>query len=285
MDYWQNDDRTWSKDSLYYIETPSKLSQELLFYIQESGRFKASKPYFTEREHLPSFLMKYTTSGQGTLFYEGQTYILEKGDFFWIDCSKYQHYYTSSEEPWEMDWVHFYGSNAASFYEHFMRTGTNVCHAPQSRIPRVMQMIFDLQKQKNAKTDLRVSLLIHELLNEMLLNKFEIDFEDDDIPDYLTEIKHYLDLHFRETITLDQLAAITNRDKFQLSKEFSRYMGVSPIDHHLLNKVTHAKELLRYSSKSIKEIANEVGITNASYFTRLFKSRTGMTPMDYRRIR
>ncbi|WP_416378616.1 helix-turn-helix domain-containing protein [Enterococcus casseliflavus] len=47
--------------------------------------------------------------------------------------------------------------------------------------------------------------------------------------------------------------------------------------------MSYAKELLRFTSLSMKEISEVIGIKNSSYFSRLFKKRTGMTPLNYRK--
>ncbi|MEQ7138963.1 AraC family transcriptional regulator [Enterococcus casseliflavus] len=283
MSYWQNDHRNWSPDSLYLIETPSQMCKELLFYVQETGHFKASKPYFTERENYPSYLLKFTHSGQGTLFYEGSTYTLEKNSFFLIDCKRYQHYFTSSNEPWEMDWIHFYGLGTETFYNYFLRSGSNKCQSVNSKIPAIIQKIQNQLLQKSGKSEFKVSLLIHELLNEVILNKYHSNDFEDDIPYHIKEIRAYLEANLTRTVTLDELATAFNRDKFHLSKEFTKFQGVPPIEYHLLAKISYAKELLRFTSLSMKEISEVIGIKNSSYFSRLFKKRTGMTPLNYRK--
>jgi AraC family transcriptional activator of pobA len=55
------------------------------------------------------------------------------------------------------------------------------------------------------------------------------------------------------------------------------------VSHHIQQRVVlEAKRLLYHSSKSIKEIAGELGYDDFSYFTRLFVKVTGMTPLIFR---
>ena len=82
MVYWEKADHSWTKDSERVIHTPSQKSKELFFYLQEIGHFKAFKPYFTERENLPSYLIKFTLGGQGFLQYQGKEYHLSLVIFF-----------------------------------------------------------------------------------------------------------------------------------------------------------------------------------------------------------
>lgn len=289
MNYFENADYSWSKDSTRFIHTPSQKTQKLFYFVQEIGHFKASRPYFTERAGLPSFLMKFTLGGIGELRYQDETFSLNNGSVFFIDCKNYQYYKTVSQnEPWEMDWLHFYGANSAAFYEEFMRSGKNVFQtlgAPlENPIHLMMKQLLKLQEQPNAKSDYQASVLIHQLLNELLLQKFQQDFKEEDIPHYVLAMKDYLDTHFQEVVTLDGLEKIFHFNKFQLNKEFSLYMGVPPIDYVISKKISYAKDLLRYTNESVQVIALECGIENAAYFSRLFKKKSGLNPTEYRKM-
>jgi mannose-6-phosphate isomerase class I len=101
MTYWEKANHSWTADSTRFILTPKQKSRDLFYYIQEIGYFKANKPYFTERENLPSYLMKFTLSGTGELHYQDEVYTLKAGDIFFIDCKNYQYYKTISSEPWK----------------------------------------------------------------------------------------------------------------------------------------------------------------------------------------
>lgn len=287
MDYWEKANHSWSTDSLRYINTSTQKQRELFYYIQEIGYFKAQKPYFTERENLPSYLIKYTLSGKGELFYQGKRTVIEAGDVFFIDCKEYQYYKTISHEPWEMDWIHIYGSNTRAFYEEFVKNGSHTFRTTQKGVVQnpihlYMQDLLTLQQEPNAKTAFQSSIFIHQLLNELLLQKYRQDFSSTDIPDYVLAMRALIDEEFRQAITLERLEETFHRNKYQLVKEFSKYIGVPPIDYQISKRISYSKDLLRYSKMPIKEISLAIGIDNTAYFSRLFKSKVGISPSDYR---
>lgn len=288
MSYWEKGNHSWSHDSLRHILTPTQKSQDLFYYIQEIGYFKANKPYYTERENLPSYLMKYTLSGEGRLHYQGQQYHIKAGDVFFIDCLKYQRYETISDEPWEMDWIHFNGANSSAFFQEYMRNQSPVFSVkgqPFDRNPihYIIQQLLDLTRSTNARTNFHVSVLIHDLLNQLMIQKFELDFEDTEIPAYIKDVKLFLDEALSQHLSLEDLEARFHINKYQIAKDFSKYIGTPPIDYQLNQKISHAKDLLRYSKLTIQEISLEIGIENFAYFSRLFKKRTGLTPSLYRK--
>ncbi|MCB5954332.1 AraC family transcriptional regulator [Enterococcus sp. CWB-B31] len=288
MSYWEKANHSWSQDSIRYINTPSEKSKELFYYVQEIGYFKASRPYFTERENLPSFLMKFTHSGKGCLAYKNQKYILEAGDIFFIDCMDYQHYQTISEEPWEMYWVHFYGGNSELFYQEFMKNGSNVFHSNTANLENpihlILRQLLHVQENRHAQTDFQSSVLLHQLLNELLIQKNQLDFTYEEIPDYVLAMKAFIDRQFKESLSMEQLEKQFHINKYQLNREFSRFIGQPPINYQINKKISFAKDLLRYSDQSIQEIALELGWDNFAYFSRLFKKKTGLTPGVYRKI-
>jgi AraC-like DNA-binding protein len=66
-------------------------------------------------------------------------------------------------------------------------------------------------------------------------------------------------------------------------KMFKKYTGVPPVQYHLDLKVLRAKEMLLYSDKSIKEISFELGFQSVYYFSRVFKSKLGLSPSEIRK--
>lgn len=286
MTHWIKADHSWTPDSLRHIHTPAKRTKQLLYYIQEIGHFKAVKPYFTERENLSSFLMKFTLSGKGSLIYGGKTYSLLPGDFFFIDCKNYQYYQTESDVPWEMDWIHLDGGNTAEFYKEFTRLGSVVVHSNgnplKNPIHFIINQLLHMEKENNARTDFKVSILLHELLNELIEQKYELTFLDTEIPAYILSMKELFDTNLDKRISLEDLEHTFHFNRFQLIKEFTKYIGTSPIDYFLNQKISYAKDLLRYSSYSIQEISQSIAIENPAYFSRLFNKRTGVSPNQYR---
>lgn len=99
----------------------------------------------------------------------------------------------------------------------------------------------------------------------------------------LSNIKSWLDTHYSEKISLDELAKRFYIDKYYLSKIFKEQYGITINAYISRKKITAAKQLLRFSDKSIEQIGFEIGISDTNYFTRLFKKIEGITPGEYRK--
>ena len=98
----------------------------------------------------------------------------------------------------------------------------------------------------------------------------------------INTLKEYLDTHYQEKITLDMLADKYLMSKYTLSRSFKEQVGTSIINYLLVVRITHAKQMLRFTDKTVEEIGNSCGITPLYYFSRMFKQIEGVSPLEYR---
>ena len=89
-------------------------------------------------------------------------------------------------------------------------------------------------------------------------------------------------LHIKERITNQVLADHTELSTNYLSRIFKQNLGVSVSDYIREQKIEKATHLLRYSDKSIVDIANYLAFSSQSHFIQTFESFTGLTPKKYR---
>ena len=93
----------------------------------------------------------------------------------------------------------------------------------------------------------------------------------------------FIDENFRREITLDELSEKCFTNKYYLSHLFTRSQGIS-VGKYILNKrIKEAKRQLENKDRSVAEIANDIGFNDPSYFCRVFKKETGITPLAYRK--
>ena len=100
--------------------------------------------------------------------------------------------------------------------------------------------------------------------------------------DVAEKAKKYIDIHFKEDISLDDLSGMYDISPFYFSKVFKTQTGVTFTDYITGVRVSKARELLEGSNKSMKEICSEVGYSDPNYFSRIFKKHTGVTPTEYK---
>lgn len=99
----------------------------------------------------------------------------------------------------------------------------------------------------------------------------------------LEQLKTYLEAHYNEKISQDQMAEQVYYNLAYISKLFKRRYGMSIGNYIMEYRIQTAKELLMQDKFSVTEIALQVGYGNFAYFSRLFKKKTGYAPVEYRK--
>ncbi|NTV89736.1 MAG: response regulator [Clostridiales bacterium] len=92
----------------------------------------------------------------------------------------------------------------------------------------------------------------------------------------------YLNTHFSEPVTLNEVAESTCVSTFYISRMFKKELGKNFVDYLNGIRVDKARELLRDVKYKTYEVAELVGIPDAHYFSKIFRRYTGMTPTEFR---
>ncbi|NER85108.1 MAG: AraC family transcriptional regulator, partial [Leptolyngbya sp. SIO1D8] len=96
----------------------------------------------------------------------------------------------------------------------------------------------------------------------------------------IQNVRAYLEAHFAENITLDQLAQIAHLSPFHLNRIFSQIVGLPPHKYRLQVQVARARSLL-LQGMPLKQVAVETGFADQSHLTRHFKRLMRVTPGQY----
>ena len=95
-------------------------------------------------------------------------------------------------------------------------------------------------------------------------------------------ILRYLNDHFCENLSLNDLADAFHISISHIIHIFNPLFGLSPIQYLIRRRIGEAQMLLRRTGQRASEIAAQVGIFNRNYFYRTFKRLTGLSPSQYR---
>lgn len=95
-------------------------------------------------------------------------------------------------------------------------------------------------------------------------------------------IIHFIHAHPQRMPEIRELAELVQLSDSHLRKMFIKQTGQAPLHFVHSIKIEQAKKLLATSVKPVSQISYELGVDNANYFSRLFKSKTGLTPIQYR---
>lgn len=268
------------------IYTPSVFAKTNLIHLQEIGELKAQKPHTSKRENLASYLFFMVLDGSGHLEYDGQLFPLRKGDCVFVDCRK-QYAHHSSEDLWTLKWVHFYGPNMNGIYEKYVERGGHPSFHPRDlgAFGNILQELYLLAESSVYVRDMKIFEKLTGLLALLMEESWNPERNTGATSQRrnLQNVKEYLEQHYSEKLTLDNLAETFFINKFYLTRVFKEQFGITVNNYLLQVRITHAKQLLRFTDLSIEKIGQECGMNDANYFTRMFKKIEGSTPGEYRK--
>lgn len=99
---------------------------------------------------------------------------------------------------------------------------------------------------------------------------------------YSEQIMQWIEAHYAEEVTLEQLAERLHLSKYYVSRVFHEETGSHITDYLTARRIKQACRLLQTTVYSVERIGMDVGYPNASYFINMFKRVVGTTPLKYR---
>lgn len=96
--------------------------------------------------------------------------------------------------------------------------------------------------------------------------------------------RKYIDEHYMEQISLDELAEMVHLSSSYLSTVFKEETGLGFSDYLINCRISAAKELLRKTDMRLPEIAEAIGYKDPKHFGKLFKKVAGIKPTDFRKL-
>lgn len=96
-------------------------------------------------------------------------------------------------------------------------------------------------------------------------------------------VRRYIDLHFKEPLTLELLAEEVHMNKYYLVHAFKREFGLSPINYLISKRIEESKYLLAETDLSVSRIAQLLGFSSPSYFSQVFHRTENISAKEYRK--
>lgn len=275
---------SYIKTSKRMIQTPSAIARSAFFYVQETGYYKLKESHKAFRKNLDSFLFVMVLSGSGTLMYDNKSYPLHTGSCFFINCMTPYYHQSSSTDPWELIWVHFHGATSKEYYRYFSSLSSPVW-APQSfqDLKDKMERLLDVNHHSDLSAEIASSRLIMDILS-IILEDIKCAHEIlTPAQQKMQEVRQFLDAHYTDKFSLDELSGLFFLSKYHLCREFKECFGISPNQYVISKRITMAKKLLRFSDLSLDDIAEKCGFYDKSYLNRQFKNSEGQTATEFRK--
>lgn len=121
----------------------------------------------------------------------------------------------------------------------------------------------------------------YQVFNRMLESSYLL-IQSQEHTSIIKSVRKYIDTHYNEHITINDIAARVSMSSSYLSSLFKNKMGMTVHDYLLRVRIEKSIELMSHRELSIKQIMQQCGIESQSYYNRIFKKMIGLTPGKYR---
>ena len=261
--------------------------KSLSFQLESITKSKYDSDWHSTLHTHPFTELFYVVDGKGEFNIQGQRFPVKANDFVIINPQVEHTELSSPDEPLEYIVL---GINGLSF--------SNLTPVSEGGHPFSFFNLRDEQKdilrylnamvQEATSQSMSYELVCHNLLEILLIKilrhqhfDLEVGKQSKATKD-ISFIKHYLETYYHESIQLEDLASMTHLSRFYISHSFKKEIGMSPMEYLIDIRIKESKILLRTTNYSISQVADIVGFTTPTYFSKQFRKSTGISPTDYR---
>lgn len=276
------------------IVVPKKISADFLtkdpitrqLYITDIGYYPKARYHYVKRTTgVSQHIIIYCIEGRGWIEIDKKRIDILPSQFIIIPSNKPHKYMSDEQDPWTIYWIHFKGDISGYIVELVLqRTKNFKLHLTynENRIRLFEDICLNLQRGYSGDNLRYVNMIFNHFLSSLLYEeKFNHSGEeqpDDVIAHTISMMQDRLD----KVITLQELSDYAGLSVSHFSAVFREKTGYSPIEYFNHLKIQKACQYLMFSSATVKEISNRLGVEDQYYFSRMFSKLMGMSPSEYR---
>lgn len=270
------------QSDFFYSERTEKLHSMLINCGRQTTQSHDYIWHGLKRGNREFVIWQYTISGMGALDFKGETKFVYPGQAFLLMVPENHCYYLPKEsKSWEFLFVTVYGSDLIRLAGDFRRRH-GVLKSYRDDSPVIANAECMLQQALGNKiTDRYIASALAYSFGMALMAE-PSGTELDDNYEVIRKIHHYCVKNISKNITVDDMANFAGFSRWHFSRIFQKLEGMPPHKFMLDLKMRLAVRLLQTTDKSIKEIANNCGFEDISYFCKVFRNHHHISPGNFR---
>jgi AraC-like DNA-binding protein len=208
---------------------------------------------------------------------------INAGDGFILFPGEWHRYSPLKETGWTESWVGFKGKIAETVMKNsfFSKTRPIIHNCANLLIVNLFNALFHLIAEEPFGYQRTASGVCLQLMAEIcnVQKGSDVDIQSSSL---ISKAKYLMHKKINSNIDFCSFCKDYNISYSKFRADFKQQTGFAPFQYFLLLKVEKAKELLISTDMRIKQIAFHLGFKSDHYFSRLFKSKTKVTPKDFR---
>ncbi len=230
------------------------------------------------------YLVWMVVDGKGFIREAGQAAVeMGPGDIAVLRPGVEQEYWSDSEAPWDIFWVHFDGSLCARLVEEIRAFGGPTVHVgvdPKLR-ERFLEVVL-MHEAGGVGLHPRVDCELLGLLSQILQRLERLAATGSDVRLDTGRVEAWIQERLTQKITLEQMARHAHLSPAHFCRLFRAAYGESPMHYVIRLRMGRACHFLRETNSKVADIAQAVGYGDPYYFSRLFTKFVGVSPRQFR---
>ena len=224
--------------------------------------------------------------GESRYFVGGTPYDARRGDLFVFNSRVVHDEPSGPDRPVATSSLALGGLSVPGLRENTLITedAAPVCRLSEQQTPRLERLYDVLYDELTAGNDDGAHHLLMAILT--LVEQFRAALAGGSVADanaFARRIKDYIDRHFAEEFSLQQMADALHVSPYYLAHVCKEATGYSPLQYVLRRRIGEAQTLLITTDLPVTRIAAQVGYDNPSHFNAQFSKAVGMPPRTFRR--
>lgn len=241
--------------------------------------------HILRKEGYPCPQILFCTKGSGTLLYDDKKIVIRENTAIYLPAD-YPHEYYPNEDIWDIHWI-VPGGETTSLMSllsniNFQYPGVYPLQET-SRLEYLFRSMHEAIKSDSLLGNSKASGILYSFLIE-----FNIAISQTETGYFyhpaLVKVIDYIQQHYRESITMEQLCDLCGISKQHLCLVFRTSLHTRPMEYVTKKRLQIAKEYLTREDMTIEKIAEATGFCTASYFCKMFKRYEGITPVQFKKM-
>lgn len=177
-----------------------------------------------------------------------------------------------------------------SFFQNIFTNSGYVYNEALFKPFQISEGMLESYKEKTtilsetSSTEIQKRFIVKSIFENFIISRMNFKPKSSKIPLWLSSA--YVDIEKDEQFLkgIKAFVALSTKSQEHFTREFKKYYNITPSEYINKLKLKKATELLTSTDKKILDIIFECGFDNVSYFNRVFKSKFGVTPSNFRDI-
>jgi len=243
------------------------------------GRERCRPDYRISRRHFGYHGLEYVASGRGSVTLGGRSGELHPGSVFAYSSAMHCEIQTATGDPLVKYFFCFGGDNARSRLTRAELAPGTVRNLANHAEVRTIAEDLIREGQRSSRNTREICATLFDLLLLKLADAVHAEpAANEPARQNFLRCKALIDTEAATLRTLDEIARKAGLEKSSVCRLFRRFLGTSPYQYLLRQKMNRAAELLLHRGGLVKEVAGQMGFADPFHFSRSFKSVHGKAP-------